>query len=683
MSRLIRLVAIVAAGALVITGAITGLTVVGIGLVRHTASTTDAPLASLNSPPLGGSTVYADDGSTVLGVLAASQDRKPVALSQVSKKLVTAVLDTEDHNFFVHGGFDIPSLVRALVADTSSSGGLQGGSTIAQQLVKQDFLTSQRTLSRKIKEAVLADRLERKYSKNQILQDYLNTIYLGNSAYGVEAAANTYFGEHASQLTLPQAALLAGLIQDPSGYDPILAPAEARNRRSEVLSRMVHYRDITPAQAAAANKTPLPTSTVVPAQSTDSISNYYVNEVKTELLGSNSPLGGTYDQRWQALFEGGLKIYTNLDPTLQAQAEQTVAADTPPNSRGFQEAMVAIDPTTGQVRAMVGGAGTKVNNFNIVTQGTRQPGSGFKLFTLLTALSEGYSVYDSVQGHSPCAISFPGDNDFVTHPAVNDAQAGVLNLVKATADSVNCAYLRLAHQVGLSNIANMAKSLGISEQLDVVPSMVLGADAVHPIEMAAAYAAVADNGVYHAPIFINHIVDRTGSVIYTGTSPGRQVFSAQVAEEATVALQAVVQYGTATEAALYNRPVAGKTGTTTQSVDAWFNGFTPQLETTVWMGSLAGEVPMYGVIGVGEVYGGTVPAHTWHDFMAQALAGQPVLPFTPPNPRLLPPTKFITSTGDTYGYGYGDLPYYGYSSPTTTPITAPSPPTSQPKKGRH
>ncbi|HEY3810893.1 MAG TPA: transglycosylase domain-containing protein, partial [Acidimicrobiales bacterium] len=568
MSRPLRLIAITAAIAVVITGAVTGVAAASNGLVHHAATADALPLAPLTSEAaLGGSTVYADDGTTVLANLHASQDRKPVPLTSVAKVLITAVLDTEDHRFYLHGGFDIPSTIRALAADSSSSGGIQGGSTIAQQLVKQTYLTSARKLSRKVKEAVLADRLERKYTKNQILQAYLNTIYLGNGAYGVEAAANVYFGEHASQLSLPQAALLAGLIQNPSGYDPILAPADARTRRSEVLSRMVHYGDVTATQAAAANRMPLPTAIVQTPVAGDQISNYYVQEVQTELLGPGSPLGGTYDERYQALFEGGLKIYTNLDPTMQAEAEQTVVADTPPNNRGFQEAMVSIDPTTGKVRAMVGGAGTQVNKFNIVTQGARQPGSGFKLFTLLSALAQGYSVFDTVDGQSPCAIAFPGNTGFVQHPAVNDAPAGVVNLVSATASSINCAYLRLAHEAGLENVANMAKALGVTEKLQVVPAMVLGADAVRPIEMAAAYATVAAGGVYHKPTFIDRIVDRTGATIYTGGDPGHQVFSAQVAEEATVALRAVVQYGTATEAALPYREVAGKTGTTTNSVD--------------------------------------------------------------------------------------------------------------------
>ncbi len=690
VTKLLRLVALVAAGALLLTGTIVALSSMGDHLFHNAASAQEMPLPPLGSTLLEGSTVYAADGHTVLAVLQASQYRKPVALTKVSKTAITAVLDTEDHRFYLHGGFDIPSTVRALAADSSGSG-IQGGSTITQQLVKQLYLTSQRTVSRKIKEAVIADRLEREYTKDQILQAYLNTIYLGNGAYGIEAAANVYFGEHASQLNLAQSALLAGLIQNPSGYDPIADPIGARDRRAQVLARMVHYGDITESEATAANAVALPTAVVVPAVSGDGITDYYVQQVVTQLLGAGSPLGSTYQERYDALFEGGLKIYTNLNPELQALAEQTIANDTPANNRGFQEAMVSIDPATGKVRAMVGGTGFSQaagSHFNIITQGSRQPGSGFKIFTLLAALEQGYSIYDTVDGESPCAIKFPGDNDLLTHPINNDEGngGGVLTLLNATAQSTNCAYVRLAHEVGLPNVANMAKALGITTNLAIgpgvyPPSMVIGSVAVPPIEMAAAYATVADGGVYHTPTFIDHIVDRSGATIYSGAAAGRRVIPAWIAAEATVAFQAVVQHGTGTAAEIYNRSVAGKTGTTNSSVDAWFNGFTPQLETTVWMGNLAAEVPMYDVGGVAEVYGGTFPTITWHDFMAAALATQPVLDFAPLENGLLPPAHFITSPSlvadDVLNHnfgGYGYNGYNGYGPPASTGNTTPSTP---------
>nr|MDQ2754289.1 penicillin-binding protein [Actinomycetota bacterium] len=514
MRRLIRLFLIVTAASLVLAGTLSAVAVLGNGIVSNGASATAAPLAALTEATRQGSTVYAADGKTVLTVLHDSVNQKPVPLSAISKVLINAVLDTEDAHFYIHGGFDIPSTIRALASDSSAGGGLQGGSTITQQLVKQVYLTSQRKISRKIKEAVLSERLQQKYSKDQILNTYLDIIYLGNGAYGVEAAAEEYFNEPASALTLPQAALLAGFIQDPNGYDPLLHPVAAHTRRSEVLGRMVHYGHITQQQADAANATPLPT--VVnrsPGVAADSIDNYYIQAVQTELLGPNSPIGGNYSERYNALFEGGLKIYTNLDPDLQYLTEIKSAADTPKNSGGFQEAMVVIDPPTGKIRAMVGGLDYNQSKFNVITEGTRQPGSGFKLFTLLAALEAGYSPYDTINGSSPCAIDFPAsatggapntaNHDYVKTPAHNDEGngGGVLTLIDATAQSTNCAYMRLAHEVTLQKVVNVAHQMGITTPIPLVPSIVIGAAAVHPLELAAAYATVANDGVYHTPSF--------------------------------------------------------------------------------------------------------------------------------------------------------------------------------------
>lgn len=685
MRKLIRLAGICLAAALVLSGTGVAFAVIGDGVAHHAASAQELVLPPISSELQEGSTVYADDGHTVLAVLSGPQYRVPVDLSQVSKTMIAAVLDTEDHGFYVHGGFDVSSMVRAAVADSSGSG-LQGGSTIPQQLVKQLYLTPARKLSRKIKEAVLADRLEQKYTKNQILQAYLNTVYLGNGAYGVQAAAEVYFDEPASKLDLAQSALLAGMIQDPNGYDPVTAPAAARDRRSQVLGRMVVYHDITAAQEAAANATPLPGVTPPPVQQ-DTVGNYYVQEVRNQLLAAGSPLGDTYAQRYQALFEGGLKIYTNLDPTLQAAAEQAVTTDTPANNGGFEEGLVSIDPGNGDVRALVGGTGTANSQFDIMTQGLRQPGSGFKLFTLVSALEQGYSVYDTVDSNAPCAIKFPGNSDMVKTPIHNDSGpgGGPITVVTATADSVNCAYIRLAHEVGLANVVATAKKMGISEMTPAdayIPSMVIGSVAVKPIEMAAAYATLANGGTYHAPQYISQVVDRSGGVIYSQPTGGTRIFSTQVAAEADVAFRAVVQYGTGTAAALYNRPVAGKTGTTNNNVDAWFNGFTPQQETTVWIGNLKSDAVPIVINGV-PVYGADYPARTWHDYSAAIMAGQPVIDFPGVSGSELPPTKYITSPSlvadDVLAHngvynGYGSNGYgYGYSPTSVAPAGSGAP----------
>jgi penicillin-binding protein 1A len=695
MRRLLRLLAVAAAAAVLLSGTIVAFAVISGNALHHVASAQELPLPPINSKLQEPSTVYASDGTTVLATLSGPEFRQPVNLPQVSKPLITAVLDTEDHGFYVHGGFDIPAMVRAFVDDAQGNS-IQGGSTIPQQLVKQLYLTSVRSVNRKVREAVLADRLEQKYSKDQILQAYLNTIYLGSGAYGVEAAAETYFGEPASKLNLAQSALLAGMIQNPNGYDPILAPEAARDRRGQVLQRMVVYGDLTPAQAAAADQTPLPTVIATSATPTvveqDPVAGYYVNQVKDFLLDQSDAIGATYAERDAALFEGGLRIVTNLDPGMQTAAEQAVANDTPANSGGFEQGLVSIDPTTGAVRALVGGTGAKVQQFDVMSQGQRQPGSGFKVFTLLAALQQGYSVFDTVDGQGPCGILFPGNVSMAYNPIKNDASnEGVQTIVQATANSVNCAFIRLGHEVGLSNVISMAQSLGVSaseiphSKYDYIPSVVIGAAAVKPIEMAGAYATVADDGMFHTPSFINTISDRTGNVVYKGLDPGHRVFSTQVAAEADVALRAVVTSGTGTAASLYNRPVAGKTGTTNSNVDAWFNGFTPQLETTVWMGNLHGEVPI--IINGYAVYGADYPAHTWHDYSAAVLANQPVEQLPGVSYGLLSATRYITSAGlvhddviDHNGGYYGGY-YGGYTTPTyappgPTPARKPQAPTS-------
>ncbi len=666
--KLFRLIALVASASALIAGTIAAVAVVASRTYHGSASATEIPLPPLTSQLQLGSTVYAADHKTVLAVLRGPELREPVALSAVSKELVTAVLDTEDHGFYVHGGFDLRSIARAAVHDVSGQG-LQGGSTIAQQLVKQVYLTPSQTLNRKIREVVLADRLEREYSRNAILQAYLNTIYLGNGAYGIQAAAQTYFSEPASSLDLAQSALLAGMIQDPNGYDPILNPAAARIRRSEVLARMVYYNDITQAQATAANQVPLPGASPPPATQSG-VTNYYVLQVKNELLGPGSPLGATYAERYAALFESGLKIYTNMVPSAQAAALSAVAANTPANSTGFEEGLASINPSNGAVEALVGGSGAAASQFNVMTQAQRQPGSGFKLFTLLAALEQGYSVNDTVDSQSPCYISFPGNNSLLKTPINNDTGAGggVITVVDATANSVNCAYMRLARQVGLANVVSMAQRMGISEVTAAdafIPSMVIGAIAVHPIEMADAYATLADNGVYHPPSFISTIVDRSGAVIFKGDQPGKRIFSKQIAAEADVAFRAVVQYGTGTGAALGNRPVAGKTGTTSNNVDAWFNGFTPQLATTVWMGALKGEIPI--IINGLTVYGANYPASTWHDYSAAVLSGQPVENFPTPDPSLVPASVYVTSPALVAA----DVKDHNYVAPPPPPTTIP------------
>jgi len=324
-------------------------------------------------------------------------------------------------------------------------------------------------------------------------------------------------------------------------------------------------------------------------------------------------------------------------------------ADIPSSLQHVVAAFAVEDPRNGNVEAIVGGPNPTTDQFDDAVQGLRQPGSGFKLFSLIAALESGYNVYDSILATSPCAVTFPGvplQSGYNLSRLMNNDPGdpnGVVTLVEATAVSINCAFLRLAHQVTLQKVINVAKSMGVSDPtLDPHnPSLVIGSEAVRPIEMSAAYATVADGGIYHAPTFVNRVVDRLGAVIYDGEQPGRRVFSQQVADEAIVALRATVQYGTGTAAALPNADVAGKTGTTDNSVDAWFNGITPTLVSSVWMGDPNGEVPMY--IDGTEVYGADYPTQIWHDVMDYALRDVPYSSFPDPNPDLMPPVEYIIS----------------------------------------
>ncbi len=664
---------------LAVSGAMLAVTLVAIGysanrLVNGAATGRALPLGNLVSRPNLPSVIYGANGQ-VLATLRSAQNRQPVPLKEVSPLLISAVLDTEDHSFWVHGGVDLESIARAFVADIKAGGAVQGGSTIAEELAKIAYLSDEKTLTRKVRQAVLAERLEQKYTKTQILDAYLNTVYLGSGAYGVQAAAEEYFGTTAARLDLAQAALLAGLIQAPSGYDPVYNPTGAKARRAEVLSRMVHYKSVTPAAAAQAALAPLPTSVHDAPGLPYTSYGYYVTEVVNQLL-ANPALGATQAERVQMLFSGGLQIYTNEDPSLQAYATKVAAGDIPAALNGVVAAFAVIDPRDGAVEALVGGRSGGLAYFDDATQGERQPGSGFKLFTLIGALESGYDVYDSILATSPCAIRFPGvplqDGYNLQHLLHNDPgdPNGAVTIVEATALSINCAYMRLGNVVGLQKVINVARSMGLTDPTlnPSNPSLVIGSEAVRPIEMAAAYATVADGGIYHKPSFINKVVAPGGQLIYSGDSIGRRVFSEQIAAEATVALRAVVQYGTGTGAALPNIDVAGKTGTTEHSVDAWFNGITPTLVSSVWIGNPASEVPMY-VNGV-EVFGASYPTQIWHDVMAYALQGVPYTPFPSPEPSLMPPVEYI----DPPSLQRNDLISHGALPPpptTTTTTTVP------------
>jgi penicillin-binding protein 1A len=620
------------------------------------------------------SIVY-DDKGNVAASLFADQNRSSVSLSQVPIQVQDAILAVEDENFYSHNGINLRATLRALFTNVQSGDVQQGGSTITMQLVKNALLTPERDLSRKTKEAVLAWRLEKEMTKQQILERYLNTVYFGNGAYGVQAAAELYFGKNIGDLGWPEAALLAALIRDPRDYDPFTNPTLAIERRHIALQRLVDTNHLTQGEADLYNFTPVPTA---PSHLVEPPKDYFVDQVKQLLLDDPSyNLGSDYTERYNAVFEGGLHIYTTLDMGMQFQAVQARNDTLPGNApdglfviNGSRRdtstacpqlndgdghclgtvAMVSIDPATGAVRNDVGGPGFDRWKYDLVTQATRQPGSSMKAFVLATALENGIDVNDTISGGA-CSIPNPGGTP---NPYTQPGESGTETLVKQLASSVNCAFLRLGQIVGIPKVIDQARKMGITSPLKNVVSFPLGVNSVSPLEMAGAYASIDNDGVFNAPYFIDKITDANGNLIYQHTPNPQRVMSEQSAREETVAMQAVVSYGTGTRAQLSGgRQAAGKTGTTDQHGDAWFIGFTPQLTTAVWMGSPESVIPMQNVGGI-NVFGGTFPALLWHNYMENAMDGLPVVDFTPPAPShggkflQMPSEKpKITSSGST------------------------------------
>ncbi|HUP70903.1 MAG TPA: PBP1A family penicillin-binding protein [Acidimicrobiales bacterium] len=617
------------------------------------------------------SLVYDREGK-LLAVLHAEENRSPVALEKVPDHVVNAILDVEDDRFWVHSGVNLRSALRALMTNVESGEIRQGGSTITQQLVKNALLTPEKSVDRKVKEAVLAVRLEDKLSKREILERYLNIVYFGNGAYGIQAAAETYFNTDVAGLKPVDAALLAGILRNPVGYDPVKQPVSARARRDLALERMVSHKHLSRAEADKLRDEPVPTKVFTPLPPPN---DYFVEEVKQRLL-DDTRLGDTPQERYNAVFKGGLKITTTLDPSFQRLAELHRDRILPRGiTRGkFTSALVSVEPSTGYVRAMVAGDDFANARYNLATQGKRQPGSSFKAFVLLAALEEGHGPNDTIDGTAPCTLKIPGFAPY-TPGNYEGSAGGVMSVTQATANSVNCAYARLGANVGLDKVVNMAAKLGLpKDRLDAFPSISLGAEEATPLEMAAAYAAIANDGMYRPPSFVEKVADRTGKVLFEGPGKGTRAVSAQTARVATQVLRAVVDRGTGTAARQRSRQVAGKTGTSQEWENAWFVGYTPQLSTAVWMGSPVGNVPMKNV-GGRNVTGGSYPARIWGAYTAAALGDAPVVNFPMPNTRLLPKSRYIKDK-----YSTSKPKPRAPVGPTTT-ATAPSDPALLPAPG--
>jgi penicillin-binding protein 1A len=572
--------------------------------------------------PLAQTTILTDaSGKNQLAVLHGDENRLPVKLNQVPKVLQDAVIASEDRKFYSHSGVDPLGIVRATWSDFRHHAKVQGGSSITQQYVKNTYTGSQRTLMRKVKEAVIATKLERKYSKHQILERYLNTIYFGRGAYGVQAAAHAYFDKDVQQLGLPESALLAGLIRGPEQGDPARGPQSAevaRQRRSEVLQAMVETNTITSTQKIEAENVPVESKQAqrkaATVASTAPGAEYYVDYVRRQLVKS-------YGE--DAVLRGGLRVQTTLDQNLQKQAYDAVYKNTLWDAKNDPAgALVSMD-TDGHVVAMVGGRNWDQSKVNLAVGSAgggvgRQPGSSFKPFVLAETLHEGYSVESSFLG--PQKIVLPhADNGHDWEVSNFDNEGfGRLNLIDATAHSVNTVYAQLVTTIGPDKVIPTAQALGIKSTLDPLPSITLGTQNVSVMEMADAYLSFANEGMQTEPQVFSKITDASGAVLYDGKPRRNRALTRSQADVMNFTLKQVVDHGTGTGAQI-STPVAGKTGTTEDFGDAWFVGYTPKLTTAVWMGYPEGQSKkMTDVHGVHNVNGGSLPASIFQKYMSRA-----------------------------------------------------------------
>ncbi len=560
--------------------------------------------------------IYAADGTLLANLYL--ENRQMVDISAISSHLQDAVIAVEDERFYLHKGVDYAGIVRAVITNLTSDR-TEGASTLTQQYIRNTILSAERydiSLRRKAREAKLALDLEKRYGKQEILSMYLNTVYFGEGAYGAEAASLTYFNKHANELTIAEAALLAGIPQSPIRLNPYDNLDGAVARRQWVLSKMLEYGAITPEEheAAKIEDVRLERSPVIDEQGVYSAP-YFVAHVKKILQNEY----GT-----SLVFKGGLSVYTSLDPTMQTYAEQAVRGilDRPDDP---DCALVAVEPETGYVKALVGGRDWQSNKFNFATQARRQPGSSFKVFTLVTALEEGMPPRRMLDSSVPATID-TGGAPWIVHNAEGGGGRGYITLQQATVGSVNTAFARLIKELGAEKVALVARRMGITTEIKPYLSITLGSQEVTPLEMASAYGTLAADGKHYPPRAVVRIVDSKGETLFEAEPAGEQAIDHSVAYAATEILKGVIRGGTATRANI-GRPAAGKTGTTQDYRDAWFVGYTPELSCAVWMGYTP-ERPMRSVHGR-RVFGGTFPAPIWHDFMIKALEGRPVRDFNP------------------------------------------------------
>ena len=598
------------------------------------------------------SAIYASDGS-LLAYLHGVENRTVITGNQIPQVLRNAVVAIEDERFYTHPGVDFRSFIRALVTNVNSQRTTEGFSTITMQLVGNLYLDrTDLSFTRKFDEMALALQLERKYSKNEILDLYLNTVYFGSNAYGVEAAAKTYFNKEPVDLTLPEAALIAGLPQAPSGFSPRNHPDQALTRRNMVIQKMADIGLITQGEADNALSTAIQLAPYSPY--TQVQEPYVVAYVRKQLIDMFGE---------EKVFQGGLQVETTINPAYQKLASNAISSTL--NRTGDPSAaLVSIEPNTGYIRAMVGSTVYTTSQFNLATQGRRQPGSAFKTFCLAAAIEMGINPADTYYMSMPVTLTYPGAPKPWKVKTFSGASYGISSIVAATLRSDNTVYAQMALDVGAARIVDVAHRMGITTYVNADPAIVLGGltYGVSPLEMASAYGTLSNHGEHVEPTIILRIKDSSGKVIWEASPKRAQAISAGVAYAVTQILQQNVKSGTGTKANI-GRPAAGKTGTAQDFGDAWFCGYTPHLSTTVWVGHPKGLIPMTNVHGI-SVTGGSFPAQIWQKFMSVADFGFPAADFVKPA-VLAKYDPFFRSTFAAY-------PSSTTTSSTTSTTAAPS-----------
>ena len=568
------------------------------------------------------SRIYAADG-TLIATFHGEENREIVALEQVPQNLKNAVIAIEDERFYQHTGVDIEGIIRSFLINLQTGYISQGASTLTQQYIKNVYIPEEKTditYERKIKEATLSYQLEKIYTKDEILEMYLNTVYFGEGAYGVQAASKIYFNKDVEYLNLAECALIAGLPQIPSKspYIDKVAPLE---RRNTVLTKMLELNYITEEEYDDAIRQSILLEK--PQEETEKgFALYFVEYVKQKLIEEYGV---------NRVFKGGFNIYTTLEPDMQVAAENAIH-EILPDPEDPAAALVSMDPRNGFIKAMVGGKDFGEMKFNLATQGKRQPGSTFKVFALMAALEQGISPYTTFNPNGTVVFDIVGSEPWeISNYLGTSYEVNELSIFEATVKSVNVVYAQVIMRVGAYSVVKIAKDMGITTPLNPYPAIGLGGltIGVSPLETCTAFSTIANYGVRHDPVAILKVTDKDGNILQEYEEEKIQVLSAINAYRAIEILQQVMLRGTGTRARLDDRPCAGKTGTTQEAENAWFAGFTPNLAACVWIGYPEENIKM-GVIHDMRVQGGAHPAMIWKLFMEEAIKNLPVEDFTRP-----------------------------------------------------